>query len=210
MGRAGKTERGKKTRARVVIAATKLFCEQGYLATTMAAIAAEAGVAVQTLYLAFGSKVAILEAVHDVGIVGDDEPVPLLERPWVADVGEEPDGRRALRIVIANGLQVVEQVDPIYTAIQAAAADAEVGELLARIKAQRLTTLQTLAAQLAGKAGFAAELSAETAADVLYAVVSNELYRILVVERHWPTEAWKTWAYESAAFRLFPDGATTV
>lgn len=139
-----------------------------------------------------------------MAVVGDDELLPLLERPWVTDVRAEPDGGRALGIVIANGLEIIERVGPLYGAIQAAAADAEVGELLAGTKAQRLATMQILAAELATKADFAADLSTDTAADVLYAVVSDELYRVLVVERHWSTDAWKTWAYDSATFRLFP------
>lgn len=190
--------------ARIVAAAARLFGEQGYLDTTMAAIAVEAGVAVQTLYLAFGSKVAILEAAHDLAVVGDDEPVALLERPWVADLRAAPDGPRALELAIANTLRVIERVSPIYAVIQSAAADPDVAQLLARTKAQRLATLRTLAEELAAKAGFAAGLSADRATDILYAVVSDELYRVLVVERHWSAEDWKTWAYESAALRLFP------
>ena len=204
MARAGKTQRGRQTRARIVAAAARLFGEHGYLDTTMAAIAADAGVAVQTLYLAFGSKVAILEAAHDVTVVGDDEPVALLERSWVADLRADPDGPRALELAIANTLRVIERVSPIYGVIQSAAADPEVAELLARTKTQRLATLRTLAEMLAAKAGFAAGLSADRAADILYAVVSDELYRVLVVERQWSAEDWKTWAYESAAVRLFP------
>jgi AcrR family transcriptional regulator len=207
MGKAGKTERGRQTRARVVGAATTLFCEQGYLNTTMAAIAGAADVAVQTLYLAFGSKVAILTAAHDTAVVGDDEQTALLDRAWATDVRDDLDGPRALRMVMANTLAVVDRVGPLYDVIQTAAADAEVGELLARIKAQRLATMRALAAELATKDGFVPALSADEAADVLYAVVSNELHRILVIERHWPMEAWERWAYESAAFRLFPHAA---
>lgn len=204
MGKAGKTERGRQTRARIVDAATTLFCEQGYLNTTMAAIAAVADVAVQTLYLAFGSKVAILTAAHDTAVVGDDEQTALLDREWATDVGDELDGPQALRIVVANTLAVVDRLGPLYDVIQTAAADAEVGELLTRAKNQRLATMRALAAELATKNGFAPSLSVDEAADVLYTVVSNELRRILVIERHWPKEAWEQWTYESAAFRLFP------
>lgn len=207
MGKAGKTERGRLTRARIVDAATTLFCEQGYLNTTMAAIAAVADVAVQTLYLAFGSKVAILTAAHDTAVVGDDEQTALLDREWTTDVRDELDGLRALRIVIANTLAVVDRLGPLYDVIQTAAADAEVGELLTRAKDQRLATMRALAAELATKNGFAPSLSVDEAADILYTVVSNELRRILVIERHWPKEAWEQWAYESAGFRLFPHAA---
>ena len=205
MPRGGKTERGRKTKARIVAAATRLFADRGYLETTMAAIAAEAGVAVQTLYLAFGSKVAILTAAHDLAVVGDDEPIPVLDRPWVDEVRAEPSGSRALELVLTNTLAIVERVAPISGVIQAAAADTDVAELLARTNAQRLDTMRFLAAELAKKPGFGPALSAGNVADVLDAVVSNELYRLLVVERQWPVEDWKAWAHQSAAFRLFPD-----
>ena len=204
MGKAGKTERGQQTRTRVVAAATTLFRERGYLDTTTAAIAAAAGVAVQTLYLAFGSKAAILSAAHDTAVVGDTERTALLDRAWAAEVRDDLDGPRSLRTVVANTLAVVDRVAPIYDVIQTAAADADVNELLGRVKDQRLATMRALAAELATKDGFNSTLTADEAADVLYAVVSNELHRILVIERHWPDEAWQRWAYESAAFRLFP------
>ena len=107
-----------------------MFVEHGYLETTVAAIAAEAGVVVQTLYLSFGSKVAILRAAHDVAVVGDDTPVPVLQRPWVAELSAEPNGRRALRLVIDNGLQIIERATSIMGVIQSAAADADVADLL--------------------------------------------------------------------------------
>jgi AcrR family transcriptional regulator len=204
MPRSGKTERGRQTRAKIVAAATELFCKRGYLDTTMGVIANEAGVSVQTLYVSFGSKVAILAAAHDVAVVGDSEPVPVLERPWVAEAHEEPKGRRALALVMANTLSIIERTSPITGVIQAGAADAEVAELLREINHQRLTTLRELASVLAAKRGFDSALSVERAADILYAAVSDELYRILVIQRHWPVTDWKEWAYDGAAFRMFP------
>jgi hypothetical protein len=68
----------------------------------------------------------------------------------------------------------------------------------------RLTTLRELASVLAAKQGFDSRLSVERAADILYAAVSDELYRILVIQRHWPVRDWREWAYDGAAFRMFP------
>lgn len=68
----------------MIAAASELFVRDGYLQTTMADVARAADVAVQTLYLGFGSKVAVLAAALDVAIAGDDDLVPVLERPWVA------------------------------------------------------------------------------------------------------------------------------
>ena len=204
MARPGKTQRGKQTRARIVTAATRLFSEQGYLDTTMGAIAAEASVAVQTLYLAFGSKVAILEAAHDVAVVGDDEPIALLDRPWVSRPARRTDGPQALALAVTNTLRVIEQVSAVYGVINRQPPTPEVAELLLRAKAQRLATMRALSEQLATKPGFATGLSIERATDILYTVVSNELHRLLVVERHWTPQDWQTWAYDSAALRLFP------
>src|SRR5579884_93912 len=91
-----RTERRRETTRRVVEAAEGLFLERGYLATTMGDIAAAAGVAVQTLYLALGSKMAILGAVLDRAVAGDDEPVPVLQRQWVKTLEREDDGPRAV------------------------------------------------------------------------------------------------------------------
>jgi AcrR family transcriptional regulator len=204
VARPRKADRGRQTRARIVNAATRLFAEQGYLDTTMAAIAAEAGVAVQTLYLGFGSKGAILKAAHDVAIVGDDEPIPLLERPWIAELRAEPDGARALALLLANALPIIERAAPIHTVIQAAAADPEVAEQLQENEAGRFTSMQTYARELAAKPGFAPDLSADTAADVLYAVITADVYRRLVLERHWPREQWSAWIYDLAAAQFFP------
>jgi AcrR family transcriptional regulator len=209
MPRAGKSERGRQTRAKVVAAATRVFQERGYLEATMAAIAAEAGVSVQTLYLAFGSKVAILEAVHDHAVEGDEEPVPVLDRPWVADVRAEPDGRRALAVVTEQALRIIERVSPVYGVMQAAAADAEVREFLDRTKAQRLETLRALAGLLAGKPGYPPDLPRNQAADTLYALVSDDLFRLLVVERRWSRERWRTWVFQTAAHWLFPAASAT-
>jgi AcrR family transcriptional regulator len=200
--RVRKGERGRETRARIVVAASELFCEHGYLDTTMAAIAARAGVAVQTLYLTFGSKGAILEAAHDRAVVGDDEPIPVLQRDWVAAAHSEPDGSKALMAILSNARRINQRVAPIYGAIQAAAADPDVAELLNRIRTQRLSTMQALAADLATKSGFVPSQSAHSAADVLYAVASMELLELLVVQRRWSVDELDTWAYEIAAARL--------
>ena len=204
-----KGTRGAATKARVVEAATRLFIEHGYLDTTVAAIANEAGVALQTLYLSFGSKVAILRATHDVAVVGDDAPIPVLDRPWVAEMRAEPDGRRALRFVIDNGMQIIERVMPIIGVIQAAAADADVGQLLRDIKAMQLETQQTFARELATKKGFSRSLTPETAGDVIYAIASHDMYRTLVIERRWTTAQATVFVENTIAATLFPKPTTT-
>src|SRR5579885_162589 len=134
--RPGRQSRARATRARIIAAAARLFVRDGYLATTMSAIAAEAGVAVQSLYLRFGSKLAILSAALDVTIVGDDAPVPLLERNWVRSLVETSDGPRAVRLFVEQVGQIMGRTYPLYAVVKAAAAS-EASELLAENKRQR-------------------------------------------------------------------------
>lgn len=197
--------RSQATRARIVAAATRLFVRDGYLATTMAAIAAEAGVAVQSLYLRFGSKLGILKAAFDVAVVGDIEPVPLLERPWLRDLTARPDGPGAVRLFVGQVAHLMHRTYALYAVIQSAAAS-ETGELLAEIKRERYAGVRTIATLLSQKPGFDAALSLDRAADVLYALLSEEDYGLLVVERGWSADAWQDWCAGLVSRTLFPSG----
>lgn len=200
-----RTERRRQTTRRVVEAAEALFLERGYLATTMGDIAAEAGVAVQTLYLALGSKVAILGAVLDRAVAGDDEPIPVLERHWVQSLEREENGPRAVQLLVGEGARVVGRAAPIYRQMQEAAADPEVAELLAGTRARRHETMRGLAAVLATKAGFARRLGTARAADILYALLGEESYLLLCADRGWSPTEWRTWVANSLTQTYFPD-----
>lgn len=203
-GRAAQAERARRTRARIVAAATALFTRQGYLQTTMAAIAAEAGVAYQTLYLSFGSKVALLGAAFDVAIAGDDDPVPALNREWAARLRDEPDGTAAVGLFIAEAARVFDREYPLYAAMKAAAADPEVADELARLRALRYQTYSATTATLAGKAGFTNTLSTEQASQLLYTVASEETYGLLVAEHGWSPTDWMSWATRATSAELYP------
>jgi AcrR family transcriptional regulator len=207
--RRARSERSRATQRRVVAAATELFIRDGYLDTTVTAIAKQAGVAVQTLYLSFGSKDALLAAALDVAIAGDDEPMPILERPWFSQMRDEPDGRQTLAVFVAMAADVVARVEPLYDVVQRASADVQVGDLLERTKRQRRETFAASVQLLVGKAGFGAGLSADRATSVLYALLSEECYRLLVVEEGWSQAEWRDWVERTAAAQLFPGDRDT-
>jgi AcrR family transcriptional regulator len=200
-------ERRRATRERIVRAATALFVRDGYLATTMAGIAGEAGVAVQSLYLIFGSKLDILKAALDVAIVGDFEPVPLLEREWARRLAETPDGPAAVRLLISEVKRILGRTYPIYAVLQAAAAG-EAGELLAENKRQRHEGNRVKAEELRRKPGFARGLTSASAADMIYGLASEELYGLLVVDRGWSPEKWERWCRDILIRILFPQPTT--
>ncbi|HEX4815224.1 MAG TPA: helix-turn-helix domain-containing protein [Nonomuraea sp.] len=185
------------TRRRIIDAARELFLRQGYASTTLDQIAATAGVAVQTVYFHFGNKATVLKEIIDVLSVGDDEPIPVLDRPWLEQVREEPDGRRALAIWMANSRLIFGRVAPIMTIVRdAAGADAEMAAQWEVNQGQRYLAHHVLAELLADKQALRPDLTAEEAADVIFVMISVEVYHLLVHVRGWTPERWERWIYQ--------------
>src|SRR5205823_9848488 len=130
-------EQAASTRAVILDAARRLFEQQGYAATSVAAIAADAGVAVKTVYLAFETKSGILRAVWNLLLRGDDSPMPVGERGWFREVLCEPDPERQLRMNAHNSRVVKERAGSLLRVIRdAASADPDAGELWHRIETE--------------------------------------------------------------------------
>ena len=197
--------RARETRQRMVDAARRLFVERGYLPTTMSAIAQEAGVAIQTLYLSFGSKAGVLAATLDTTIAGDDAPVPVLDRPWVQELRAEEDGARAVTLLCQGVGQSVQRVAPLYATMRAATGDADVAALLERGQQRRYLTWRRLVGFLAQKPGFTRQLDEVRAADIVYGLLSEELYLLFCGERGWTAEEWLAWVTATLSGQLFPD-----
>lgn len=188
--------RSRATRARIVEAATPLFVGDGYLETTMAAIARAAGVAVQTLYLSFGSKAAVLEAALGDG---DQEPSGWLER-----LRAEPDGRTAVARHAGATAAEVERHYPLDAVLRAAAADPEPAALLERTGRAALARHAAAVDELAEKPGFTTTISLQRATDMAAALLSPDTYGLLVVAQGWSTPEWTEWAGRHLAADLFP------
>jgi len=92
-----------------VDAAAALFIENGYSSTTLDQIAESAGVAVQTVYFHFGNKRTVLKQALDVAAVGDDEPVPVLERPWLQQAQTESDPHRVVALWVEASRAILDR-----------------------------------------------------------------------------------------------------
>lgn len=206
--RAKPHERARATRARILEAATRLFVRDGYVRTTVSAIAVEAGVAVQSLYLGFGSKLGTLSAAFDVAIVGDTNRLPLLERGWFTQLASAPTGRAAIEIFVDELAGILSRTQGLYAVIRAAAAS-EVGALLAENKRQRYEGVSAVAAQLGAKPHFAQDVGVDIAADLLYALATEDSWGLLVGDRAWSAESWKTWCVKLLTTTLFPEASTS-
>jgi AcrR family transcriptional regulator len=187
-------ERARATRRRIIDAGLDLFLRQGYAVTTLEQIAGQAGVAVQTVYFHFGNKRTVLKEIVDVVVVGDDEPVALLDRPWMQHFRAEPDARRALTIWIHNGRAIFARIAPIMRIVRdAAGADPDMTAQWDVNQQQRFTAHHTLAQQLADRHGLRRGLSVAKAADIIFALLSIDVYLLLTVERGWTPAQWERW-----------------
>lgn len=187
-------EQALATRRGILDAAQLLFIERGYVATTIDAIATDAGVSSETVYAAFTNKRSILSFLLDVAIAGDDAPVPILERPWVEAMRYEPDRTRRLQILARNGRRILERTAPIYEVLRgAASADPKVAVLWEHAKDQRFAGQHELVKVLVRGHPVRDGLTLRAATDQVFAIGSPETYRLLVVDRGWSPDRFERW-----------------
>jgi AcrR family transcriptional regulator len=205
--RAGKA---RQTRLKILEAARELFLERGYGATTLQDIADQAGYAVQTIYFAFGNKRTVLKELGDYTIAGDDEPVPTMERAWFRAAVEAETAGELLRHTVRGARSTLERVAPLAEVMRTAATiEPEISELWNHQGVDpRFTVYATAARALVAKPDARVGLSAEQAADVLFALLSPELYLLLVRDRSWSSERWEEWAQELLRAQLLADPAS--
>src|SRR6516162_10261107 len=157
------------TRRAIVDAAARLFIQHGYGATTIDAIAEAAGVSRKTVFASVGGKAQALKLAIDWAIVGDDEPVPLLERPVVQAGMAEPGARQMIAAYARSTTELGARIAPLIAVAEAAAgADAEIRAMSADGNAQRLRGMTVFARALADRSALRPGLTLSEAADILW------------------------------------------
>jgi AcrR family transcriptional regulator len=198
-----KGERSAQTRRRILQAAYELFVQHGYGATTLQAIADRAGVAVQTIYFTFGNKPSLLHELVDVTIAGDEEPIPTMRRPWFLDALAADTAQAQLRAYVRGTGELLHRVAPIVEVLRAAVAqDPELAGLWRQDTDPRLAVHTAAARSLVTKPGARADVSAEHAADLLFGLLSPELYLLFVRDRGWTPEQWEQWVLATLQAQL--------
>ena len=193
----------KATRLAIIEAAGRLFVERGYAATSIEAVAEAAGVGRATVFTSVGGKAALLKAAYDVAVVGDDEPIPLPERPWARQVREgETQGER-----ISRYAQMVTMIDgryaPIYEAFRgAASADADVRQLWQEIRVERRRGASNFVRLVCDLGPLRQGLDSDAAGDVVWILNDPGLYHQLVFEQAWSSDSFCTWLSETMHTQL--------
>ena len=182
----------RETRRSILDAAHDLFVATGYAATTIQAIADRAGVAVQTVYAVFGNKRELLRQLIERTITGDDEPLPIRDRPTVQSIAAEPDARRRAELDAALSRSITERIAPIVrVAAEAAASDTELAAMMEAVKAARRHEMTVSADILAGPDGLRVE--PEEAAATLYILYSPQVADMLIGDYGWSPERYEKW-----------------
>lgn len=201
-----RVDQARETRRRIVEAASALFSQDGYAATTIDAIAREAGVSRKTVFTAVGGKVVLLKLAFDWSVAGDDEDVPMSERPAILRLRAMTDPGQVIDGYAAHLGETMPRVAPIALALEdaAGAGDAEAIDLLADVRRQRLGGMTQMATQLAEVGELKAGLSVATAADLLWLHNDPLPYELLVRQRGWSVKRYVAWLAASMRSAVLP------
>lgn len=186
------------TRLKVIEAAKRLFTEHGYPAVTIEQVAEAADTPLPTLYRLFGSKRALLAAVLDTSFGGDDQSIGFADRPAVRAALAEPDPAEMVNAFARIVRELMDRSSAIQHVLATAAqVDGEAAELLAEIRRQRHVGQSRIVAALDARDALDPTLSQAEAADIVYALLSPDVHRILTVERGWPADRYQRWIVRS-------------
>jgi AcrR family transcriptional regulator len=196
-----------QTRQDILDAAHQLFLERGYAGATLTGIAQAAGVVVETIYRAYGSKAELFKAVVRAAVAGGAAraQVPVEQRPAIAAVIAEPDPHRQLELYAATQPGIHARAGPLLRVlVGAAAADPELAELWAQLEDERRNGLARFAQLLADRGVLRPELSVEEARDLLWTLNSLAVHDLLVLRCGWSPERYHDWLGGALARELLP------
>jgi AcrR family transcriptional regulator len=199
-------EKARRTESAILAAARDLLQSQGWLGTTMTAIAARAGVSAQLLYKTYGTKVALAKRLYDVTLIGDNEPAPLSQRPQIAAIIAEPDPRRKVALYVHLGRVVTERVGRLLATLRAAATagDADVADLITTTDRERLAGAEGFVRHLAAADALRPGLTMERATDAVWILLNPAILLQLTDDRGWTPDQAEEWLTNQLHTALLP------
>lgn len=199
------------TRDAIVGAARELFAKQGYVNTTIAEIADAAEVSVPTVYAQFGTKAALVKVLLDVAIAGDQEPLPIAQRPFFTRIYEPGiDGEERLRRYAAACARINGSAGDVFNLIRRAAdADAELAQLWETNIGQRRAGVALVLDTVLADATLRRGLTRERAVDLLWTFHGPEMFHMLVTVNGWTIDEYESWLGSTLCEQLLGPTAST-
>ncbi|MEU8231413.1 helix-turn-helix domain-containing protein [Actinoplanes sp. NPDC048967] len=190
--RVSRAEQARATRRRIIAAAAAQFAAHGYGATLLDQVAEQAEVAVQTVYFHFGNKRTLLKEALDVAAVGDDDPVPLMDRPWVLQIRQETDPVRIIELWLATGRTILDRIVPLMRVLRGATGtDPEVAAQWDTNQAQTRAAHGFLVELLAERSALRPGLDVEQARDIAFVLSNVETYLQFTDVCGWTPDQWQ-------------------
>jgi AcrR family transcriptional regulator len=194
-----------RTRQAVLDASRDLFAAQGYTATTVEEIARRAGVSKPTVFAAAGSKQAILKQLRDIALAGDDEPVPVAQRPWYREALDEPDPRRALCLYARNATVIHRRAADVHEVLRAAAAsDKGLHGLWRASEDERRGGATIVIDALLQRTPLKPGLDRAAAIDIVWILTAGDIFWRLVRNRRWSHAQYQSWLGDTLCEQLLP------
>ncbi len=187
----------------MLTSARDLFVQQGYAATTVEQIAADAGVAVQTVYYTFRTKGLLLRELVEVTAAGEEPAAPVMERAWASEMLSATSAQRVLALAVEHGTAIYERVAALWPAVTAsAAADPDVAEYWLAVGAGRREGQRRMVARIVELDALGPGLDPDRATDLVVMFLGHDVYRSLVVDGGWPLVAFRVWLFTTAVRQL--------
>ena len=201
----GRREQARARRLAVVLAARELFERDGFRVTTIAAIAAHAGVSAESIYKGFGTKATLAKAVFDVVIAGDDEPVPVADRPAMKAIRDEPDVRRKIDLYVGGLAQRQARSAKVQILIRDGRhVDDSLAPIWATLNEEGLIGMTMLGRHLLDSGQLRDGIDLDEVRDVLWNYLSIDTYERLVLSQGWPLERYSHWLAHAIASAICP------
>lgn len=198
-------QQARRTRTRIITAAGGRFLGCGYAATTMRSVAAEAGVALPTVELIFGTKARLLKAVIDTAIAGDDEPVPMLERQWARRAESMAEPREFVAVYAEQLTSSARRAAGLtLVALEAARIDEDISAVAAQLVAQRQVMAAWLVDGLLQRASLRDGVDRAAAIDTVWALMDPAVFCRLTGDRRWSHARFQRWFAESTLRLVLP------
>jgi AcrR family transcriptional regulator len=198
----GRERQAGQRRAAILEACRAVLLRTGYAQLTIRAVAEEAGVSQETIYKGFRTKRGLVKALYDVTLAGDDEPVPMGQRPEVRALLAEADPRAVVAGYARLARQVADRIGAL--AAQLSSGGPEAAQITAETDRERLAGTAAFVGHLANSGHLRAGLDRARAADACWVLLSPQLYRMCTIDRGWTSDAYEAWLARMLAATLLP------
>jgi AcrR family transcriptional regulator len=192
-----------ETRRSIVAAASRLFVEDGYGATTIDAVAEAAGVSRKTVFTAVGGKLDLLKVALDWAVAGDDRPVAVADRREMREVMVQDDPVALLQGCAHAMVAITGRVAGLAQALEVAAGmDPAARDLMEQGQRHRLDDARIVIDRLRALNALTSNLTYDEAVDLVWLAIDPVLFDRLVRVRGWSTSRFEEWLAQHLIVQL--------